>query len=50
MSEKDRETLLKAVGNDIIDIDDVQRKLEMKERTEIIEEHQYKITQGKDGK
>ena len=42
--------MLKAVGNDIIDIDDVQRKLEMKERTEIIEEHQYKITQGKDGK
>lgn len=50
MSEKDRETLLKAVGNDIIDIDDVQRKLEMKERTEILEKHQYKITQGKDGK
>lgn len=44
------EILKRAVLNGTVDINDVQRELEMKERTEILEKHQYKITQGKDGK
>lgn len=44
------EILKIAVLNGTVKIDDVQRELEMKERTEILEKHQYKITQGKDGK
>ena len=43
------ELLRLAVKNDIIDLDDVQARLEMKNRAEIIEMHPYAITQGKDG-
>lgn len=45
-----QELLRLAVSNDIIDLNDVQAKLEMKKRAEILEQHPYAITQGKDGK
>lgn len=45
----ERQTLLAAVDDGIIDMNDVRRKLDMKERTKILEQHKYAITQGKDG-
>lgn len=44
------ELLRQAVGNDIIDLNDVQAKLEMKKKSEILEKHPYAISQGRDGK
>ena len=38
-----------AVENGIIDLEHVQEEIEMKEREKILEEHPYKIWQGKDG-
>ncbi|MCF2679785.1 tyrosine-type recombinase/integrase [Faecalicatena contorta] len=48
-SFEDRELLNQALADDIIDIDDVRKKVEMKKRTEILKQHKYAITQGKDG-
>ena len=45
----DKETLFRAVNNDIIDMNDVRNKVEMIERTKILEQHKYAITQGQDG-
>ena len=45
----DKETLFRAVNNDIIDMNDVRNKVEMMERTKILEQHKYAITQGQDG-
>lgn len=39
-----------AVENGIIDLEHVQEEIHMKEREKILEEHPYKIWQGKDGK
>ena len=44
------ELLRQAVGNDIIDLNDVQAKFEMKKKSEILEKHPYAISQGRDGK
>lgn len=41
--------LMYALKTDIINIDDVRTKLEMKNNQEILEAHEYKIWQGKDG-
>ena len=49
VSFEDRELLNQALADDIIDIDDVRKKVEMKKRTEILKQHKYAITQGKDG-
>lgn len=38
-----------ALDNDIINLDDVRRKIEMKKRTDILAAHKYAITYGKDG-
>ena len=38
-----------ALDNDIINLDDVRRKIEMKKRTDILAAHKYAITHGKDG-
>ncbi len=42
--------LQKAVADGTLNLDDVQQRSEMKERTEILKKHKYAITQGKDGK
>lgn len=39
-----------AIQNGIIDIQDVQEKIEMKEREELLKQHPYKIWEGKDGR
>lgn len=39
-----------AVENGIINLEHVQEEIKMKEREEILKEHQYKIWQGKDNK
>ncbi len=39
-----------ALSNGIIDIEDVQEKIEMREREELLSKHPYKIWEGKDGK
>lgn len=39
-----------AIENGIIDIDTIQKKIEMNERKKFIEKHNYSIWQGKDGK
>lgn len=51
IDERTLNTLLVAVDNGSINIDDVQKRLDMKKRTEILEKHKqrYAITQGKDG-
>lgn len=51
IDERTLETLLQGSSNGIINIDDVQKELKMKKRTEILEKHKqrYAITRGKDG-
>ena len=39
-----------AIENGIIDIDTIQKKIEMNERKKFIEKHNYSIWEGKDGK
>ena len=39
-----------AIENGIINIDTIQKKIEMNERKKFIEKHTYSIWQGKDGK
>ena len=49
VSFEDRELLNQALADDIIDMNDVRNKVEMIERTKILEQHKYAITQGQDG-
>lgn len=49
ISVLEQQILIAAVGNGIIDMDDVRLKIDMKERTEILQQHKYAITEGKDG-
>ena len=49
LSQETEEFLKKAVLNGIIDMNDVQKKVKMKERNEILKAHEYKIWQGQDG-
>lgn len=46
----DNELLKYAVENGMIDISYVQEQIEMKQREEILNQHPYKIWEGKDGK
>lgn len=49
-SVTEQEMLKYAVDNGIIDITLVQKKIEMKKREEILNQHSYSIWQGKNGK
>ena len=45
------EDILKYLAdNNIVDMEAVKAKIEMKNRQELLEQHPYKISQGKDGK
>lgn len=46
----DAELLKYAIESGMIDIDTIQKKVEMNERIKFIERHNYSIWQGKDGK
>lgn len=50
MELSDKELLNFAIENGIIDISDIQQKIEMNERNRYIENHNYSIWQSKDGK
>ena len=43
------EILKQAIENGIIDIDDIQHQVEMQERQQFIDNHNYKVWQGKNG-
>ena len=43
------EILQQAIENGIIDIDDIQHQVEMQERQQFIDNHNYKVWQGKNG-
>ena len=45
-----KELLSEAIGNGIITLDDVRKKMAMMRRRDILKAHKYKIWQGKDGK
>ena len=50
MELSDKELLNFAIENGIIDVSDIQQKIEMNERNRYIENHNYSIWQSKDGK
>ena len=50
MEISDKELLNFAIENGIIDVSDIQQKIEMNERNRYIESHSYSIWQSKDGK
>ncbi|MFR5631768.1 MAG: tyrosine recombinase XerC [Monoglobales bacterium] len=50
LANKDLAILKEAVANDIINIEDVQRVLNMKKEEDYLSLHQYEIYQGNDGK